>query len=245
MSDLSEALQKYYSREGKRVLFRNNCSLNQLAMAMWEQLGFHQIDSSVLSRVLKGERLFTTPQLKVFCKLLTLSRKEEEYLFACLQQDFVGFKYHGNSIMAAIGLVQLQYLDQDNSCRRKVAKWYDENFANHEVIKRIPTSKDCESSRHLYIIEVPDRGGLIDVLRENEIYPGVHYRNNIDYPMYSYAKGTCPQADYMSNRILSLPLHLRLTRSEVDRICKVIIGALNPKNKRLKRQLEQEVVDYV
>src|SRR5262249_19609134 len=37
-----------------------------------------------------------------------------------------GFKYHGNSIMAAIGLVALQYLDQDNAYRRQVAAWYDE-----------------------------------------------------------------------------------------------------------------------
>jgi hypothetical protein len=87
MSNLSKALQKYYSRDRKRVFFRNGQSLNQLALAMWERLGFQQIDASVLSRVLKGERLFTTPQLKVFCGLLELPKNEEDYLFACLQQD--------------------------------------------------------------------------------------------------------------------------------------------------------------
>jgi hypothetical protein len=70
------------------VLFRNGQSLNQLALSMWERLGFQQIDASVLSRVLKGERLLTAPQLKAFCRLLGLSKKEEDYLFACLQQDY-------------------------------------------------------------------------------------------------------------------------------------------------------------
>lgn len=88
MSNLSKALQKYYSREGKTVVFRNKQSLNQLALAMWKKLGFQQIDASVLSRVLKGERLFTAGQLTTFCQLLNLPNREQDYLFACLQQDY-------------------------------------------------------------------------------------------------------------------------------------------------------------
>lgn len=87
MSNLSRAIQKYYSRDGSRFVFRNGQSLNHLALSMWEHLGFQQVDASVLSRVLKGERLLTSPQLKAFCRLLDLSRHEEDYLFACLQQD--------------------------------------------------------------------------------------------------------------------------------------------------------------
>jgi hypothetical protein len=88
MTHLSQALQKYYARVGKRILFTNHQSLNQLALAMWEELGCSQIDASVLSRVLKGERLFTVQQLRAFCKLLQLTTGEQEYLLACLQQDF-------------------------------------------------------------------------------------------------------------------------------------------------------------
>lgn len=87
MSALSQALQKHYAREGNRLVFKNKMSLNQLALVMWEQLGFRQIDASVLSRVLKGDRSFTSEQLKVFCSVLDLSTDEEAYLTACLHQD--------------------------------------------------------------------------------------------------------------------------------------------------------------
>jgi hypothetical protein len=87
MSTLSEAIKRYYVREDRRIAFKDNRSLNQLALAMWEHLGNQQIDPSVLSRVLKGERLFTGPQLKAFCDLLSLPKNEEETLFACLRQD--------------------------------------------------------------------------------------------------------------------------------------------------------------
>lgn len=64
--------------------------------------------------------------------------------------EYVGYKYHGNSIMAAIGLVQLKYLDMDNSYRRQLAKWYDEAFKGIDTVKSIQTPEGCESSRHLY-----------------------------------------------------------------------------------------------
>ena len=135
--------------------------------------------------------------------------------------EYLGHKYHGNSIMAAIGLVQLKYLDQDNAYRRQIAKWYDDVFANSSV-RPIPIQKDCESSRHLYVIEVNNRDELLLALNESGIYPGVHYQDNTEYAMYKYAHGTCPYAHRIHHRILSLPMHLQLTKSNVEYIIDVV-----------------------
>lgn len=62
-------------------------TLNQLAMEMWERLGYGGVDASVLSRVLKGERLFTFKQLKIFCDTLSLSRQDYLTLRECLFID--------------------------------------------------------------------------------------------------------------------------------------------------------------
>lgn len=88
MSNLSLALQKFYSRKGNKIVFRNDQSLNQLALAMWEKLGFQQVDASVLSRVISGERLLTPAQLRALCELLQLSEREVERLLVCLQRDY-------------------------------------------------------------------------------------------------------------------------------------------------------------
>lgn len=142
--------------------------------------------------------------------------------------EYLGYKYHGNSIMAAIGIVQLKYVDMDNAYRRQISKWYDENFKGYEDrIKPIPTAEGCESSRHLYIIEVNNRDQLLYELNQSEIYPGVHYRDNIEYEMYSYAKGTCPIAHNMSERILSLPIHMQLTEKDVKLITEKVIQYIN------------------
>lgn len=138
--------------------------------------------------------------------------------------DYLGYKYHGNSIMASIGLVQLKYLDADNGYRRQIAQRYNDNFSKYDdIIAPIPIAPDCESSRHLYIIEVDNRDELLNILNQNEIYPGVHYRDNTEYSIYSYAKGSCKNASLKSNRILSLPIHLKLEKEDVDYISEVVI----------------------
>jgi len=138
--------------------------------------------------------------------------------------DYLGYKYHGNSIMAALGLVGIKYLDEDNQFRQKLALRYSENFkAYRHIIRPIPIPKACISATHLYIIKVPHRDQLLNALNEKGIYPGVHYLDNTEYSMYSYAKGTCPNAHEASDAILSLPLSLRMTFKEVDLISQAVI----------------------
>jgi dTDP-4-amino-4,6-dideoxygalactose transaminase len=138
--------------------------------------------------------------------------------------EYLGYKFHGNSIMAAIGLVQLKYLDQDNAYRKQIARWYDEKFGEHlDKIKPVPVPEGCDSSRHLYVIEVNNRDELLQSLNEVDVFPGVHYRDNTEYRMYEYGKGTCPNSHRLSERILSLPLHLRLNKEDIDYICEQVI----------------------
>ncbi|MDK8182438.1 DegT/DnrJ/EryC1/StrS family aminotransferase [Paenibacillus sp. UMB4589-SE434] len=137
--------------------------------------------------------------------------------------EHVGYKYHGNSIMAAIGLVQLRYLDQDNAYRKQLCTWYEQALADvKSIIPFIPVAPDCDSSRHLFMISAPARNELLALLNENGIFPGVHYRINTAYRMYRHARGQCPTAETMSDRIISLPLHLRMTYADVQTIASVI-----------------------
>ena len=63
-------------------------------------------------------------------------------------------------------------------------------------------------------------------LNSNGVYPGVHYVSNTDYPMYDYAKGTCPNADFASDHIISLPMHMDVTFEDVQYIAGLIITYL-------------------
>jgi dTDP-4-amino-4,6-dideoxygalactose transaminase len=136
----------------------------------------------------------------------------------------VGFKYHGNSIMAAIGLVQLKYLDQDNDYRRQLASWYKQDLSGAANVRVVTHSPRCESSRHLFQVRLANRDEVLMALNDAQVFPGVHYRDNTAYPMYADGRGTCPNAARASDEILSLPMHMTVTRAEITHIAGVIRG---------------------
>jgi dTDP-4-amino-4,6-dideoxygalactose transaminase len=141
--------------------------------------------------------------------------------------EHVGYKYHGNSIMAAMGLVAIQYLDQDNAYRRQLAQWYDAAFQGIGAIRTVPVPAGCESSRHLYQVMVNNRDEVLLALNAQQIYPGVHYRDNTVYSMYHYAYGTCPNSAKASDTLLSLPMHMNLSYADVQRVAQTLIAILS------------------
>jgi dTDP-4-amino-4,6-dideoxygalactose transaminase len=136
----------------------------------------------------------------------------------------LGYKYNGNDIMASIGLAQLNQLDRDNSYRLQIYMWYLEELSSvYDVV--VPHKKG--SSHHLMVIQSNKRDTLIKALKDNGIAPGVHYLPNQEFGPFRqfYKSGDCPNAEKASERILSLPNHLGLTRQDVSFICEVIKSA--------------------
>ena len=131
----------------------------------------------------------------------------------------VGYKYHGNSIIAALGIIGLKYLDEDNQYRRRLVSHYISNLDGK--VKYIAHESD-QTSRHLFQVDVKCRDKLIDYLYKNKIYPGVHYRKNNDYRPY-ITKDNLPKLKYYSEHILSLPLHLHLSFKDIDKVCETLL----------------------
>jgi dTDP-4-amino-4,6-dideoxygalactose transaminase len=129
----------------------------------------------------------------------------------------VGYKYHGNSIMAALGLVGLKYLDEDNLYRKELVRDYIKCLDGN--IKYIEHDKG--TSRHVFQVLVENREEVIEHLSQNGVYPGVHYRDNMEYPIYTGE--LLENTQFYSDRILSLPLHLTVTNHDVVYICKKIL----------------------
>tara|TARA_R110002153_G_scaffold125079_3_gene271899 strand:+ start:1571 stop:2722 length:1152 start_codon:yes stop_codon:yes gene_type:complete len=137
----------------------------------------------------------------------------------------VGFKYHGNALTAAIGIVQLKYLDEDNAYRRNIAKIYDDELSQIHWCDSVKVSSETQdSSRHLFQLIVPeeDRDNLIEFLYGKDIYPGVHYIDNTLYNPYKKHHGSCPKAHEYSNKLITLPIHCNLKEIEMYEVIKQI-----------------------
>ena len=66
----------------------------------------------------------------------------------------------------------------------------------------------------------------MEYLNANDIFPGVHYKDNTQYGLYSEAKGTCPNAYKLSEEVISLPLHMFLTDEDIQKVIKVVKKAV-------------------
>lgn len=141
--------------------------------------------------------------------------------------DYLGYKYNGNAVMAAIALAQLPYLDEENARRRELVAIYDRVFAKNPNIQVIQTPYPEECAYHIYELVVPDREGLLAELAKHDIYGGVHYRDNTEFSMYRYAQGTCPHAHEVSQHLITMPLHMYLTDEDVERIAEIVTNYVN------------------
>ncbi len=139
----------------------------------------------------------------------------------------VGYKYHGNSIMASMALVGLKYLEEDNQRRRETCEKYEKELTK-KGIQVIVSHDDCmSSSRHLFQIIVDERNKFMELLNSSGVYPGVHYRDNTNYKMYNESFGQSPKSHHISEKLISLPLHMYLTDTDVEYVIEQVVRVNN------------------
>ena len=90
------------------------------------------------------------------------------------------------------------------------------NSFNIKQVNIVKHNSECESSRHLYQIRVKERDKLMEFLNKNEIFPGVHYKNNTEYEIYKHGRDTCPNAHRISNEIITLPIFPLMTENDIE-----------------------------
>jgi len=139
----------------------------------------------------------------------------------------VGFKYHGNSIMAAMGLVGLKYLDEDNQRRGEIFQQYYGELHDTTGVRVVNYPAGSQQSRHLCQLVVERRDQVLLALNNKNIYPGVHYIDNTFYRMYRHAMNTCPVAHDLSNKLMTLPIHLGVTDEEALFVANSIKGIIH------------------
>ena len=138
------------------------------------------------------------------------------------QQIDLGYNYRMTELQAALGLSQIQRLDEFVARRHAIANRYDETLS--ELPIALPWQHpDTYSAYHLYPIRLPGRGtsngrrALFDSLRAAGIGVNVHYIPVHTQPYFQKLGFTCgqfPVAEAYYQEAISLPLYPTLTVSQ-------------------------------
>ena len=137
-----------------------------------------------------------------------------------------GFKYNLTDIQASLGLTQLEKLDRFNERRKELVAIYDELFKSIDEVRPIGRpAYPHKHTHHLYIVQVDidkvgfSRDEFVDQLKERNIGVGIHFRAAHLHEYYAkqgrYPRGSLPNTERASDRIMSLPLFPGMTANDV------------------------------
>lgn len=151
-----------------------------------------------------------------------------------LDHDRLGFNYRLSDIACAIGLAQLERLDDMLAGRARVAGWYRQALAGIEGLT-LPCEDHGGAKRgwFVFVVQLPrgvDRDGVIRALRERGIQskpylPAIHlmsfYRER-----FGHREGEFPVCEDVAARSVALPFFPRMTEGQVARVAEALRAVL-------------------
>jgi UDP-4-amino-4,6-dideoxy-N-acetyl-beta-L-altrosamine transaminase len=141
-----------------------------------------------------------------------------------MEMQTLGFNYRLTDFQAALGISQLERADDGIAKRRQIAAVYDYAFEGKPFIKGQSGVVEGHAY-HLYVIEVEDRLGLYNFLREKKVFAQIHYIPCHLMPYYrqfGWKEGDMPNAEKYYRNCISLPMFPTLTAEEQQYVINTI-----------------------
>lgn len=144
----------------------------------------------------------------------------------------IGFNFRMTNVAAALGVAQMEQIDDLLARRKQVAQWYFERLADREDLLQLPHSAEwAEHSYWMFTVLLQkdvdvDRDTWMADMDQAQIetrpvfYP-IHWM-----PAYREFAGDFPIADDCSTRGVNLPTHGNLTQSDVDYVCEQALASI-------------------
>ncbi len=145
----------------------------------------------------------------------------------------LGYNYRMNELSAALGVGQLQRLDELRAGRTRVAAAYHEQLAPYDWVTCPTEAKGADVDWFVYVVrlaEAVDRDRMISQLAEQGV-PGRPYFSPIHLqPFYrqrfGFAEGDFPVTERVARSTVALPFSSRLPDGDIERVVAAIVEAV-------------------
>jgi perosamine synthetase len=144
-----------------------------------------------------------------------------------------GHKYNLTDIQAGIGIAQLGKIDWMWNKRKEIADRYTSAFCNNDAIIPPSSITGRETAWNLYVIKLNldaltiDRNRFIEEMKKRGIGTSVHFIPLHRHPFYrenyDYANDDFPEAEWVFERIISLPIYPGLKDDEIERVAETVL----------------------
>jgi len=183
-------------------------------------------DIELYKRLLKLRTHGIVKDENAYLNTIELAGGIDKYPAWYMEMQELGYNYRLTDFQAALGISQLKRAEAGLVRRRNIAQKYFESFKNLDFIKG-QSGVVPGHAYHLYIIEVEDRLGLYNYLRENNIYAQIHYIPCHLMPYYKnqgFKEGDFKFAEAYYKQCISLPMYPTLTDNQLEMVIETIIA---------------------
>jgi dTDP-4-amino-4,6-dideoxygalactose transaminase len=147
------------------------------------------------------------------------------------EHAFVGYNYRMQGLQGAALRIKLRRLCAWNSRRREIAQQYRRLLAGARLQLPLDDPRD-ECVYHQFVIYVDNRDSVAEQLAARGIDTAVHYPKPLHlqpaYASLGLPRGSFPKAERACERVLSLPVHPRLTPEQIAYVAesvREVVGA--------------------
>jgi UDP-2-acetamido-2-deoxy-ribo-hexuluronate aminotransferase len=147
--------------------------------------------------------------------------------------DIVGCNSRLDAVQAAVLDIKLKHLDEYIVARRKAADFYDKSFSNNPKIK-VPyraTNNTHVFHQYTLVLEGVDRDALNQYLADNGVPSMIYYpvpcHKQKMFDAYGGSSYTLPITDWLTERVISLPIHTELDEEQQSFIISKVLEFIN------------------
>ena len=145
---------------------------------------------------------------------------------------YAGYKMNMTDIQASLGIHQLRRIEKNLKKREELWNLYTDAFLNNPFLEVFHKewSPDIKHAMHLYTILLKTerlkitREQFIEALKRENIGVGIHFIPLHWHKFYKngFKKGDFPNADYLGERIVSLPLSSWMSKKDAEDVIKAV-----------------------
>jgi len=176
-----------------------------------------------------GGAIFTDDdQLADRMKMVANHGQRKRYYY-----EMVGCNSRLDTLQAAVLNIKLRHLDEYIKARQAVADFYDHAFANNSKITTPYRASYCSHVFHQYtlLLEGVNRDGLNSFLAEHKIPSMIYYpvpgHQQQMFAHYETAKISLKITDWLTERVISLPIHTEMDKEQLDFITSKVLEYVN------------------
>lgn len=142
------------------------------------------------------------------------------------EMQALGYNYRLTDMQSALGLSQLSKNPKGVIRRNEIAEKYKNAFGGTKIkFQSLPDG--AYNAHHLFVIEVENRKGLYDYLREQKIFAQIHYIPLHTLPYYKeigYGDADLTNSEKYYANCISLPMYPSLTDEEQEYVIQKVLG---------------------